>query len=211
MERCSITNKAFNGEEMKYRVGNLYYIPGGRYISGKDKAGMNEVIGYGSLSKVELDEDPKRNIYHFNQILLFPDRKIWHYKKIVGEDCLDAVNTVPVTPEEEDYHNSKQEEFAIRKLEFELPRGIYVDDKTGEMTRFTPGPEAVKGKRASLISKIYNLVIEEVDEEDVEELKKKNVELANENAALTKENVKLSQEVADLQDKLHLVKEALRL
>jgi hypothetical protein len=26
---------------MKYRVGNLYYIPGGRYISGKDKAGMN--------------------------------------------------------------------------------------------------------------------------------------------------------------------------
>jgi hypothetical protein len=211
MERCSITNKAFNGEEMKYRKGCLYYVPGGRYINGKDKAGMNEVIGYGSLSKIEPDEDPKKTIFHFNQILLFPDRKIWHYKKIVGQDCVDSVNTVQVTQEEEDYHNSKQDEFATRKLEFELPRGIYVDDKTGEMIRFTPGPEEVKGKRATLISKIYNLIIEEIEEDDTEELKKKNTELTNENISLTKENTRLSQENADLQDKLHLVKEALKL
>lgn len=211
MERCSIANKAFNGKEMKYRVGNLYYIPGGRYVSGRDKAGMNDVIGYGSLSKVELNDDPRCNIYHFNQVLLYPDMRIWHYQKCVGEDCLDAVNLSQITQEEEDYHNSKQEEFAVRKREFELSRGIDFDEKTGTITRFNPVAEVTMGKHAELVSKIYNLIIEAVNEEGVEELKKKNADLLIENAALTKENIKLSQVNTDLQDKLHLVKEALKL
>lgn len=196
---------------MKYKVGNIYYIPEGRYSNGRDKAGMNDAIGYGSLSKVELDTDSKCNIYHFNQVLLYPDLKIWHYKKCIGEDCLDAVNSTEVTKEEIDYHISKQEEFAVRKREFELSRGINVDGETGNIVRFNPNTEAVTGKHSELISKIYNLIVDAINNEGVEELKKKNTELINENTSLTKENIRLSKENAELQDKVELIKEALKL